>query len=78
MTLTPEALYHVSIADRGSGTVKVIRTVSDNLVDSLIVHGKFKNRVPHSQVRIDGDYLCFYQNGEGVKIKPLEKKEHGK
>ena len=70
--IQPGHTYQVSITDRGSGTVKAVRHLSCGMVDSIIMHGKFKNRVPHCEVRIDGDFLCFYANGEGVTLKPME------
>jgi glycerate kinase len=72
MTIQPGSLYQVSISDRGSGTVKAVRTTGDGMVCSIIVHGRFKNRVPNSQVRIDGDHLCFRPEGKGVTVKPLK------
>jgi len=74
MICEPGEIYRVYIQGRGSGTVKVIRQLLDGLVDSTIEHGKFNNRVVKEQPRIDGDFLCFYPQDEGVKVKAI----HGK
>ena len=72
MTIRPGSLYTVSIPGRGSGTVKSIRQCSDGLVDSTVMHGRFKVRCLPGKLRIDGDPLSFFANDEGVTVKALE------
>ena len=72
MTLHPGHLYTVSISDRGSGTIKVARQDKNGLVTATVMHGRFKVRCVPGKLRIDGDLLCFYSDGHGVTIKPLE------
>lgn len=71
MTIKPGSLYTVAISDRGTGTVKAIRYAA-GIVDAVIMHGQFKNRTVPGRMRVDGDFLCFYLMGEGVRVSPLE------
>lgn len=72
MTIRPGSLYKVTISDRGSGTVKAIRQDCHGLVTATVVHGRFKVRCVPGRLRIDGDPLSFYANGEGTTVQPLE------
>lgn len=72
MKLQPGHLYTVNVTDRGSGTVKAIRQDIHGLVDSTIMHGRFKVRCVPGRLRVDGDMLCFYAGDGHVSVKPLE------